>query len=79
MEGCSDSPHEAEHLIRMHVVGLTFVHFAGKVHDATVSAPSALSCLHLTFTTASQFYITNKQSLKSRRLRIKGAPEVIIY
>lgn len=66
LESCTDGPDEVESLVRVHVVGLTLLHFSGKVHDATVSTPSALSCLHLTFTTPNQFYIIIKQSLKAR-------------
>lgn len=66
LESCTDGPDEVESLVRVHVVGLTLLHFSGKVHDATVSTPSALSCLHLTFTTPNQFYLIIKQSLKAR-------------
>ena len=77
IESCTDGPDASEHLVRMQVVGLTLNSVSGRVHDATFSTQSALSCLHLACTTVIQFYIIIVQSLKPRGLHFKKSDELL--
>lgn len=78
MDSCTDGPDAAETIVSSDACGRAdAVQFAGKVHDATVSTPSALSRLHLTVTNVNQLYIIIKSSPYKHAVRNYKVPAIV--